>query len=112
MKGANPQADCDSVSVGVGRDRAPLTTKEVGMHYCGLDVSLKSTHVYIEDAQGRRVKRTVVSTTPGGLTGALERHAARGLRIAIEAGNQSAWIYDLVRELGVAVHVVHPIKVK
>ena len=24
------------------------------MHYCGLDVSRKATHVYIEDAQGRR----------------------------------------------------------
>jgi transposase len=82
------------------------------MHYCGLDVSLKSTHVYIEDAQGHRVKRAVVPTTLGGLTDALERHAGRGLRVAIEAGNQTAWIYDLLRELGAAVHVVHPIKVK
>jgi hypothetical protein len=27
------------------------------MHDCGLDVSRKSTHIYIEDEQGRRVKR-------------------------------------------------------
>ena len=25
------------------------------MHHCGLDIALKSTHVYIEDAQGHRV---------------------------------------------------------
>src|SRR5262249_12044671 len=82
------------------------------MHYCGLDVSRKSTHVCIEDAQGRRVKRTVVATTPGGLGEALERYAERGLRVAVEAGNQTAWIVDLLRELGAKVHVVHPVKVK
>ena len=25
------------------------------MYYCGLDISMKSTHIYIEDARGRRV---------------------------------------------------------
>jgi transposase len=82
------------------------------MHYCGLDVSRKSTHVCIEDAQGRRVKRTVVATTPTELARAVERYAERGLRVAIEAGNQTAWIVDLLRELGAKVHVVHPLKVK
>jgi transposase len=82
------------------------------MHYCGLDVSRKSTHVCIENAQGRRVKRAVVPTTPTGLAGAVERYAERGLRVAIEAGNQTAWIVDLLRELGAKVHVVHPLKVK
>ena len=82
------------------------------MHDCGLDVSQKSTHVYIEDAQGRRVKREVVATTPTGLASAVERSAERGLRVAIEAGNQTAWIVDLLRELGAKVHVVHPLKVK
>jgi len=82
------------------------------MHYCGLDVSRKSTHVYIEDPQGRRVKRGVVPTTPTGLAGAVERYAERGLRVAVEAGNQTAWIVDLLREVGAKVHVVHPLKVK
>ena len=82
------------------------------MHYCGLDVSRKSTHVYIEAAQGRRVTRGIVATTPTGLAQAVERYAARGVRVAIEAGNQTAWIVDLLRELGAKVHVVHPLKVK
>ena len=34
------------------------------------------------------------------------------MRVAIEAGNQTAWIVDLLRELGAKVHVVHPLKVK
>src|SRR5438034_5396386 len=82
------------------------------MHYCGLDVSTKSTHVYIENEQGRRAKRTVIPTTPDGLTTALEPYAKRGLRVAVEAGGHTAWICDVLRELGIAVHVVHPLKVK
>ncbi len=42
----------------------------------------------------------------------MERHTARDVRVAIEAGNQTAWIVDLLRELGVKLHVVHPLKVK
>jgi transposase len=34
------------------------------------------------------------------------------VRVAVEAGNQTAWIVDLLRELGAKVHVVHPLKVK
>jgi transposase len=54
----------------------------------------------------------VVPTTPHGLSEALERYAERGLRVAIEAGNQTAWIVELLRELGAHVHVMHPLKVK
>ena len=72
------------------------------MYYCGLDVSRKSTHAYIEDAQGRRVKYAVVPTTPTGLASMIDPYVARGLRVAVEAGNQTAWIVDLLREAGVA----------
>src|SRR5438128_1819599 len=86
---------------------------EVGMHYCGLDVSTKSTHVSIEDDRGRRVARAVVPTTPEGIERALARYVERGLRVAIEAGGQTAWIHDVLMEVGVKqVHVVHPLKVK
>src|SRR5512144_166846 len=82
------------------------------MHYCGLDVSMKSTHAYIENAQGRRVKQTECPTTPEGIERALGRYLGRRLKVAIEAGAQTAWIHDLLREHGVEVHVVHPLKVK
>ena len=49
------------------------------MQYCGLDVSTKSTHVYIENEPGRRVKRTVIATAPESLTTTLEPYARRGL---------------------------------
>lgn len=82
------------------------------MHYCGLDVSTKSTHVYVENGQGRRVKQTAVPTTAEALTAVLEPYAGRGLRVAVEAGGQTAWICDVLRELRIGVHVVHPLKVK
>src|SRR5207244_2680192 len=73
----------------------------------------KSTHVSIEDDRGRRVARAVVPTTPEGIERALARYVERGLRVAIEAGGQTAWIHDVLMEVGVKqVHVVHPLKVK
>ena len=80
------------------------------MHDCGLDVSRESTHVYIEDPRGRRVKRMEV--TPTELPRGVEQYAEQGLRVAVEAGNQTAWIVDVLRELGATVHVVHPLKAK
>jgi len=82
------------------------------MYYAGLDVSLRSTHVCVEDERGRRVARVMVATEPGALAGVLGRYVARGLRVALEAGNQTGWIYGVLRELGAGVHVVHPLKVK
>jgi hypothetical protein len=63
--------------------------REVGMYYCGLDVSRKSTHVHIEDGQGKRVEHRVVPTTPQGLESALHSYFARGLRVAVEAGGST-----------------------
>lgn len=81
------------------------------MHYCGLDVSLKTTHVYIENEHGERVERMAVATTAPALTDALTPYAA-ALKVAVEAGSQSVWIADLLVALGAQVHVVHPLKVK
>jgi hypothetical protein len=52
----------------------------------------------IENGQGRRVKRAVLPTTPDGLRAALGGYTERGLRVAVEAGNQTAWIVDVLRE--------------
>jgi transposase len=82
------------------------------MYYCGLDVSMKSTHVHVDNEQGRRVKRVVVATTPEGIETALRRYLGPQLKVAIEAGGQTAWIHDLLREQRAKVHVVHPLKVK
>jgi hypothetical protein len=51
------------------------TPLEASLEATSLDVSRKATHVYIEDAQGRRVTRGIVATMPTGLAQAVERYA-------------------------------------
>jgi transposase len=82
------------------------------MFYCGLDVAMKSSYVYITDSQGRKKTSGEVATTRTGLTQRLRPYLHRGLAVAFEAGNQSAWIHDLLVELGAQVTVVNPAKVK
>ena len=53
-----------------------------------------------------------VNTDRNALTQRLRPHLRHGLSIAIEAGNQSAWIHDLLVELGATVTVVNPRKVR
>jgi transposase len=68
--------------------------------------------VYVTNARGRKLTSGEVATTRAGFEGRLNRYVARGLRIAIEAGNQTAWIYDALTEMGAKVTVVNPTKVK
>jgi transposase len=82
------------------------------MFYCGLDVAMKSSYVYITDSQGRKKSSGEVATTRPGLTQRLRPYLRGGLAVAFEAGNQSAWIHDLLVELGAQVTVVNPAKVK
>jgi len=51
-------------------------------------------------------------TTAEDFRRALRRFIPDGLKVAIEAGNQTAWIHDLLVELGAEVTVVNPAKVK
>lgn len=82
------------------------------MYYCGLDVSIKSTHVCIDDARGRRVLQGAVATTAEAIRTLLQPYGRKGMQVAIEAGGQTLWIVDVLRTLGTQVHVVHPLKVK
>ncbi len=82
------------------------------MFYCGLDVALKSSYVYITDAQGRKQAAGEVATERAALTQRLKAYLRSGLAVALEAGNQSAWLHDLLVELGAQVTVVNPAKLK
>jgi len=80
--------------------------------YCGIDIASKSSYVYVTNAKGRKLTAGEVPTTKSGFEDRLKRYVARGLRIAIEAGNQTAWIYEALTEMGAKVTVVNPTKVK
>ncbi len=82
------------------------------MFYCGLDVAMKSSYVYITDAQGRKQASGPVTTEKAVFTERLKPYLRGGLALAIEAGNQTAWIHDHLVGLGVQVTVVNPAKLK
>ena len=82
------------------------------MNYCGIDIAMKSSYIYITDQHGSKKTSGEIETTYMSLTKRLRPYLRGGLKIAIEAGNQTAWIYDCLVHLGAEVNVVSPAKVK
>jgi len=82
------------------------------VNYCGIDVASKSSYVYVMDESGKKLSNGEVATTKEGLVRRLRPYLAGGLAVAIEAGNQTAWIHDWLMEIGAQVTVVNPTKVK
>ena len=82
------------------------------MGYCGLDVALLSSYLYVSDAEGKQLMSGPVATERGALSEKLRRFVKEPLKVAIEAGNQTAWLYEALSEMGAEVTVVNPAKVK
>lgn len=82
------------------------------MIYCGIDVASKSSYLYVTTKSGRKLMSGEVETTREGFEKRLRRYVRDGLAIAVEAGNQTAWIYKALVEMGAKVTVVNPTKVR
>lgn len=82
------------------------------MNYCGLDLAGVSSYLFVTDGHGRKLWAGFVPTTAAGLGKQLQPYVGDGLSIAVEAGNQTAWVYELLVGLGANVTVVNPNKVK
>lgn len=82
------------------------------MTYCGIDIGGLSSYVYLTDATGKKKWAGPVDSTKAVFAGRLRRYVRGGLKIAIEAGNQTAWIYKCLIDLGAEVTVVNPGKLK
>jgi transposase len=82
------------------------------MNYCGIDLGGVSSYVYITTDRGQKLWSGPVETTKEGLEARLRRFRKDGLSVAIEAGNQTAWVYETLVALGAKVTVVNPNKVK
>jgi transposase len=82
------------------------------VNYCGIDLAGVSSYVYVTDERGRKLCSGPVDTTKESFERALRRFLRAGLKVAIEAGNQTAWVYEALGNLGANVTVVNPTKVK
>lgn len=74
--------------------------------YAGLDVSDKTTHVCVVDAEGRVLRRDVVASDPDVLAKWLNRHCAGVVRVVLETGPLSTFLYHGLAEQGVAVECI------
>ncbi len=61
--------------------------------YAGLDVSDKTTHICVVDAEGAVLKRDVVASDPDILAKWLAKHCSGLVRIVLETGALSTFLY-------------------
>ena len=82
------------------------------MFYCGLDVAMVSSYLHVSDEKGKRLMSGPVATQRCALERRLGRFVPDGLKVAIEAGNQTAWLHEALTGMGADVTVVNPARVK
>jgi transposase len=75
-------------------------------HYAGIDVSLDSASLCVVDASGRIVCEAKVSSEPDVLIRWFGNLAVEVLRIGLEAGPLSQWLYAGMREAGLPVELL------
>ena len=75
-------------------------------HYAGIDVSLECSSVCIVDATGKIVREGKVTSDPEALIAWLVANRLDLVRIGLEAGPLSQWLYAAMREAGLAVELL------
>ena len=75
----------------------------------GIDLGDRKSHVCVLDADGEVVEESRIATTPKAV-----RRGSRAAptRIALEVGGHSAWVSELLKELGHEVIVANPRKLR
>ncbi len=71
--------------------------------YVGLDVSLKETSICVVDGSGEIVCETSVGTTPETIAKFIEKRAPLTVRVGLESGLLSTWLWHGLRALDVPV---------
>jgi transposase len=71
--------------------------------YVGLDVSLKETSICVIDDADKIVWRGQVESTPETIASAVKQHAPHAVRIGLESGQLSNWLFHGLKEAGLPV---------
>jgi transposase len=74
--------------------------------YAGFDVSDKTTHICVLDADGGILGRDVVASDPDALGRYLERHCPNLVRVVLETGPLSTFLYHGLVERGVPIECI------
>ena len=71
--------------------------------YVGLDVSLKETSICVIDDVGKIVWRGRTESTPEAIASAVKQHAPHSVRIGLESGQLSSWLFHGLKVAGLPV---------
>ena len=74
--------------------------------YAGLDVSDKTTHLCVVDADGAILKRDVVASDPDTLAKWLGKHCPGLARVVLETGPLSTFLYHGMIERGIPIECI------
>ncbi|MGZ5121012.1 MAG: IS110 family RNA-guided transposase [Burkholderiales bacterium] len=75
-------------------------------HYAGIDVSLECSSVCVVDGSGKIVREAVVPSEPEALIGWFNSLGFGLVRIGLEAGPLSQWLYAAMKQVGLAVELL------
>jgi transposase len=75
-------------------------------HYAGIDVSLEFSSVCVVDTTGRILREGKVASEPEALIGWLRGLGLELVRVGLEAGPLSQWLYAAMRKAGLAVELL------
>src|SRR6266545_3417039 len=99
-----PQTDgVDGVGHGACSKHHRGTTMD---HYAGIDVSLECSSVCVVEASGKIVREATVATAPEALIAWFGSLGFAVMRIGLEAGPLSQWLFAAMREGGLAVELL------
>ena len=75
-------------------------------YYAGTDVSLETSNICVVDADGKIVRETIVASEPEALIGWFRGLGLEVVRIGLEAGPLSQWLYAAMKRAGLAVELL------
>jgi transposase len=75
-------------------------------HYAGIDVSLKQSSVCVVEASGKIVRESRVASEPEALIAWFASLGFGVMRIGLEAGPLSQWLYATMKDAGLAVELL------
>src|SRR5215470_17190783 len=71
--------------------------------YVGLDVSLRKTSICVVDQRGKMLCEGTVNSTPEAIIEFIKSKAAGAVRIGLETGPTSTWLWSEMKALGLPV---------